>query len=413
MLWQEALPDEGAARHAGARALRAQRRSSALTSPDAVMRAVAVVDTSRAAGEQHCSDDDDDSQEVVEGRRLWDASIVYPSGVSRWEDARNCAAALAYDCPCGQRCLSKVGDVIQLYNFRRSFRAEVSRKGSGGIRDVLRKSLEKHFDRALGVFTNSFVVGDCGGVCERAYAVACSVSEPTFVRARADVTQQRGWHEDRALVRNERESKERKQLEAWVRLQREHLEGDKCGTKERWFTERETEKTLWKKYVAACDAACQCTVGSSRLLHKIWKEHKEYKEVPPTGHAICDTCGMLASERASLEGLVDAASAKQREKIAAKEVAHQAFHRQERRHYETAVERARLMPHDVTTITIDSPTMHQFDLPSQARSRRDTVKKLDGQHRWQSKLEGVLDAGSAPHTLPPLGPGPANDCTTT
>lgn len=97
--------------------------------------------------------------------------------------------------------------------------------------------------------------------------------------------------------------------------------------------------------------------------------HTEYKECPPTGHAICNICGLLASERAALEGLVDSASIELRKALAEKEAAHHAFHTEEYRRYELAVARATHVPEDLTTITIDAPTKkHQFDLPSQARS---------------------------------------------
>ena len=73
--------------------------------------------------------------------------------------------------------------------------------------------------------------------------------------------------------------------------------------------------------------------------------------------------------------------------------AHTKFNQVERENYTDAVSLAEHRPHEITCITIDAPTRHQFDLPSQARSQRDKAKKLDPQNRWQSKLEGVLDAG--------------------
>lgn len=331
------------------------------------------------------------------GRRYWDAKALFPAGVKNWQDARNCTAAMEYDCPCGEKCLARVGDVIQIYKHRQRFRTRTQQRGSGGNRDVLRSDLAAHYDPSLRTFTNSFVVGNNGRVCERAYAVACSVSEITFQRARADVTKDRAWHADRLGKRSKRESEDRRRLNGWVVLQRAAMEGDKIqGNK--WYCEKMSKQQLWNRYVASCDSAGQPCAGNARLLYKIWREHKEYKEVPPTGHAICDTCGMLASDRAALAGLVDEASTEARKKLDEQEAAHHAFHTQEYRYYEAAVTRATHVPEDVTTITIDAPTRHQFDLPSQARSKRDTVKKLDGTHRWQSKLEGVLDAGLFVHT---------------
>lgn len=325
-------------------------------------------------------------------RRLWDHHEVYPAGVKKWDNTQNCSAALQFDCPCGRRCLSRAGDLIAIYEHRRAFWKQVRMKDSGGVRDVLRRNLAAHYDSTLGTFTNTFVVGCNAYVCERAYAIACSVSEPTFVRARCDVTQCRGWHSERLIKRQRSETEDRRGLEGWVRMQRETMEGDKI-TGLKWYTEKTTEKQLWNKYLASCDRANQPSVGSSRLLHKIWKEHTEYKEKPPTGHAICSTCMSLASARAALEGLVDAESTVERRKIEEREAAHQAFHSRERRYYNDAVARATASPLDLTTITIDAPTTHQFNLPNQPRARRDTAKKVEGTERWKSKLEGVLDAG--------------------
>lgn len=344
---------------------------------------------------EDASTDDEDDQAVLQlggGRRLWNSSAVHPTGVKKWEDTRNCHAALEFECPCGRACLSRIGGPIELYKFRQQLRMKVQAKGSGGMRDVLRREMEGHYDLSRATFTCSFRIAEFGQVCERAFAVACAVSEVTFVRARADITKARGWHQHRANKRVKRDCEERRVLDGWVQLQRESMEGDKI-TGNKWYTMKTNEKQLWQRYLSSCDAAAQPAVGSSRLLHRIWKEHSEYKEVPPTGHAICNICGKLASERAALEGLVDRDSNEARKDLEAREAAHHAFHDEEYRRYERAVARATHVPEELTTITIDAPTMHQFDLPSQARKKRDTVKKLDGTNRWQSKLEGVLDAG--------------------
>lgn len=171
------------------------------------------------------------------------------------------------------------------------------------------------------------------------------------------------------------------------------MEGDKISG-QKWFTEKTTERQLWARYVTSCDRAKQPTAGNSRLLFTIWREHSEIKVKPPTGHAICTRCGEFASKRRQLQGLNgDARTCQLLRELDEKVSAHAAFHATERRYYDDAVARATHAPTDMTTITIDAPTRHQFDLPSQARARRDTVKRLDGSSRWQSKLEGVLDAG--------------------
>lgn len=403
MHWQRALD---ASTETGVRARRTGLRGAARDARGA--RGAQACQSCRTTCRAVCADDDDvhhaesdnewtaeDLDDLVSaaggGRRLWDASAVHPVGVKNWRDTCNTAAALTYECPCGQRCLQQVGGIMNLYDFRRELRVAMQSKGSGGMRAVICERLAAHFDVSSCSFTNSFRVGDCGTVCERAFAVACGISEATFVRARADITKGRCWKKERQ-VKRKRESDERRLLDGWVRLQTESMEGDKI-VGEKWYTEKTTEKQLWNRYLASCDLAKSPAVGNSRLLYTIWKEHTELKERKPTGHAICSTCGMISARRASLVGLVGAEFKDARASLDKMEAAHAAFHKAERKYYELAVARATHAPQDVTTITIDAPTMHQFDLPSQARSRRDTVKKLDGTCRWQSKLEGVLDAG--------------------
>lgn len=329
------------------------------------------------------------------GRRLWDASVVYPMGVRNWSDTKNCAAALVYECPCGMKCLSSAGSLIDIYEHRRKIRALAEQKGSGGLRDTVRRLLAEHYDGEACAFTPSFVVGKCARACDYAFAIGSALSEITFARARTDVVKNRGWHTQRLTIRHSIEGSDRRQLDGWVRLQKDTMEGDKISG-DKWFTEKTTEHQLWSRYVASCDRAKQPTVGNSRLLFKIWKEHAEYKVVPPTGHAICTRCGDFASRRLELQGTKgDARTRELLKELDEKEAAHKAFHSAERRYYDDAVARATHVPTDVTTITIDAPTRHQFDLPSQARVKRDTVKRLDGSSRWQSKLEGVLDAGES------------------
>lgn len=349
------------------------------------------------SSEDWATEDEDEREAYVSGRRLWDANALHPSGLKNWRDARNCEAALAYDCPCGKKCLSHIGGTIALYEHRRALHTAIAKRSSGGMRTILREKLREHFDASLGTFTDSFVVGEYGQVCDRAYAVASALSEATFVRARADVTKGRSVERNRPTKRKERDNTDRRILEGWVRMQREGMEGDK-KTGSTWYTEKTTERQLWRRYLSSCDCANQPSVGSSRLLFQIWKSHKEIKERAPTGHAICSTCGLLDVEHASLEGLNDPSSNQARQEIQAKQAAHKAFHLTERKYYEDAATRAFYVPTDVTTLTIDAPTVHQFDLPSQARARRDTVKKLDGTSRWKSKLEGVLDAGIVVHS---------------
>lgn len=132
------------------------------------------------------------------------------------------------------------------------------------------------------------------------------------------------------------------------------------------------------------------TSGSSRLLFDIWKSHDEIVVVKPTGHAICDTCSAIHAQRLSLIEGEDCVISAELDEQAEQ---HFTFHSLERQYYDNAVLAATHSPHLVTCFTIDAPTQHQFDLPSQPRWKRDVAKRLDGTNRWQSKVEAVLDAG--------------------
>lgn len=213
--------------------------------------------------DEECVEAHDDDEDMLgagckPGRRLWDARTLFPAGVKRWDNTANCQAALSYECPCGQRCLSKVGDVLRLYDHRRKLRAHSRSLNKGELRDRLRDKLEEHYDAVERKFSQSFVVAGVGGVCERAFAVAAGVSETTFVRARSDVTLKRPTHAGRLQKRVQRVSSGRAHLDAWVRAQRNSMEGDKTsGLK--WYTEKITERQLWMRYLKCCDKAQVCS----------------------------------------------------------------------------------------------------------------------------------------------------------
>jgi len=125
----------------------------------------------------------------TKGRRLWDSSIIYPNGVKNWCHLPNILAAFDYECPCDRRCLARIrarhgdaaGHVLCMH--RQSVRAKAKELGQGGLRDHMASAYTSHYNKVNKVFTQSFVVGDVGDVCERAFAVACGLSEVTYVRA--------------------------------------------------------------------------------------------------------------------------------------------------------------------------------------------------------------------------------------
>ena len=350
-----------------------------------------------------CYDSDDDEESEEEGReeaevgsrrgvRWWDANVVHPNGVKNWKDLPNLKAAVSYDCRCGKKCLSRAGGEMPVYEFRRDIRSKAQALGQGGLRDTVRDTLEPHYDRTQGAFRVTFRVGDCDGACIMACAVAMGISECTFTNARRDVTANRARHAGRSKVRRERRSVEEESLDAWIRLQKEGMEGDK-STGRRWYYGKLNERELWKRYAADRDRAQQPLVGSAQKLWKLWRSHREILERPPSGQDACNFCSTKLSQRDALKGLNDPVSLAVVAGIDAETAAHKKFNNIERENYTDAVALAEHRPHECTCFTIDAPTRHQFDLPSQARTQRDKAKKLDPQNRWQSKVEGVLDAG--------------------
>ena len=352
----------------------------------------------------NCSNDDEEDEEDEDGddreagaargrSRWWEDSVVHPNGVKNWKDLPNLAAAVSYDCRCGKKCLSRVGGEMELYEFRRSLRARAIALGQGGLRDATRDTLDAQYDRTQGSFRNTFRVGACDDACIMACAIGMGISEGTFRNARRDVTADRPRHAGRSKMRVSRRSAETESLDAWIRLQREGMEGDKL-TGRRWFYGKLSEKELWKRYCADRDRAKQPLVGNAKALWALWRSHREILERPPCGQDACNFCADNLSAQDKLLGLQQDADV--RAKIAtlqAEKLAHDQFNKVEREHYTDAVTVAEHRPREMTCITIDAPTRHQFDLPSQARAQRDKAKKLDPSNRWQSKIEGVLDAG--------------------
>ena len=149
----------------------------------------------RPSDEDESSDDEDGDDVLVHGkfpgRRLWDKAVT----AGRWDSVESCSRALEFECPCDTPCLRSVRDgVIGIYQHRQEFQRQAGKRGQGGLRDELAAKLKEHYDAASRTFTNSFVVGSKGTCCERAYAVACGVSEATYSRARTDVRKGRPTH---------------------------------------------------------------------------------------------------------------------------------------------------------------------------------------------------------------------------
>jgi len=199
----------------------------------------------------------------MKGHRLWNSSAMYPNGVANPYHLPNIMAAFTYDCPCSRKCLSRVqayhgheaGHVLCTH--RQGIRARAKELGRGGLRDHTASVYASHFNKVVGAFTRSFVVGGVGDVCERAFAIATGLSEVTYARARRDAIADRPKHAARIVHRQQRESTDRVELDAWVRRLRGTLEGNKNGAGGKWYMRKTTEGQLWKMYQSECDAARQ------------------------------------------------------------------------------------------------------------------------------------------------------------
>eukprot|EP00962_Isochrysis_galbana_P009976 scaffold2765_cov128-Isochrysis_galbana.AAC.4 len=248
----------------------------------------------------------------------------------------NLQAALAYGDCCSGRCLLRVASetapngITALCIHRQNFRATVARLGGrGGDRDATRDMLAAHYDRRTKRFLPTFVIAGVSGCCAVSAAIAASVSEATFGRARADVTKDRARHDGRAASRKDCVSMARRTLDSWVRDQRSGMEGDKIsGTK--WYTEKVTGTQLWARYVKDMNHAGQPTSGNQQLLYTVWKTHTEIHQVAPTGHDICDTCEFLRLKKAPLRGATDSRSQALLAELEAQSHLHRKFHLGER-----------------------------------------------------------------------------------
>jgi len=163
---------------------------------------------------------------------------VYPLDNRNPMAVPNLQAALAYGDCCSGRCLLRVASetapngITALCIHRQNFRATVARLGGrGGDRDATRDMLAAHYDRRTKRFLPTFVIAGVSGCCAVSAAIAASVSEATFGRARADVTKDRARHDGRAASRKDCVSMARRTLDSWVRAPKGY-----CRTNRRLHT---------------------------------------------------------------------------------------------------------------------------------------------------------------------------------
>jgi hypothetical protein len=95
------------------------------------------------------------------------------------------------------------------------------------------------------------------------------------------------------------------------------FQGDK-RVSGKYYTQKTSASALWSQYTTECSKARQVHYGSAQLLHTVFLEHTEIKQVGPTGHDVCDNCSALNLAKSKLAGLSDATSRAEHAKAVAR-----------------------------------------------------------------------------------------------
>lgn len=342
--------------------------------------------------------------------KLW-TKEQFPEGVvgPANYDMLNLIRAQEWQCPCGDRRNCIGADRLQLtelYEFRKNFQTHC---GTLGKRDTARAAMAHHYSSGNGTFSRSFVVGSLNDCCAASAGLACGLSIATWERARADLKKNAPRREDRRRASVEKESAERRHLEAYIRELRSTMEGSKGKQAAHFFTGKRPVKQRWEDYVIGRNNAQLPVIGSLPLFKKLWAAHNEIIQTKASGHDICDTCGALQVRRDALEGRTDAVADAERKALDRDAAIHDREHRGERDYGDDIWRQGEDHPARVTALNMDAPTQQAFDVPVQPRRIRDSVKRLEGQQKWSSKITGVMAAGYgtlAYVTRSGLGSGP-------
>ena len=344
--------------------------------------------------------------------KLW-TRAQFPEGVNgaaNW-DLKNLLVAQNWTCPCADRrnCIgSERLQVTELYAHRKEFQTKAA--GDVGKRDATRASMAQHYCSTNRTLSRSFVVGPLNDCCAASAGLASGVAFGTWARARTDLRQNAPLRPDRRRATADKESTERRHLEAYVRELRSSMEGSKGkATAGRFFTGKRPLPQRWDDYVKSRKTRGLPVIGTLRLFQKIWKEHDEIVDVKATGHEICDDCGRIKAARDQYEGRTDAVAVAERKRLDEQQAIHDKEHRGERQYGDDIWYKSETYPDRVTALNMDAPTQDEFDVPVQPRKFRDAVKALDKQPKWASKITGVMAAGHgmiAYVTRTGLGSGP-------
>ena len=132
------------------------------------------------------------------------------------------------------------------------------------------------------------------------------------------------------------------------------------------------------------------------------------------GHGKCTRCSEIETDKERYKGRSDPEGRRLYAQALADEETHRGEYRGERDYAEDWWEAAMRNPSAVTAFSMDAPTEKQFDIPTQSRKQRDTVKALENAKRWSSKITGLMISGIgilAYVTRDGLGSGGDLSCT--
>eukprot|EP00965_Chrysotila_dentata_P143428 4739073-Pleurochrysis_carterae.AAC.1 len=170
-------------------------------------------------------------------------------------------------------------------------------------------------------FARSFKVGpDLVDCCCASAGLAKGLAFGTFARARADVTKSRPWRAGRRVARERQESEERAYIEHYIKELREGMEGSKGREVGVWHTSKMSVRKRYEDYRATMIRAKLPAMGSLSLFEKVWRGHKEIRQLGAKNHAKCDLCGALEVELEAVCRKNDVESLDVREDIARRKV---------------------------------------------------------------------------------------------
>ena len=268
------------------------------------------------SGDYDSEDDAENEADAENGKgssskdagKLW-TKAQFPEGITGAAnyDIANLTAAQDWTCPCSDRrnCIG-VGrlDVVQLYQHRKDFQTTCA--SSGGKRDTARASMAGHYNSASRTMSRSFVVGPLNDCCAASAGLASGLSFHTFERARSDLRGGAPLRTARRKAAADKQSSERRHLEAYIRDLRSSMEGSKGkAAVGRWFTGRRPVPQRWEDYRKSRMEKQLPVIGSLALFKKLWAAHEEIVEQKATGHDICDECGANKAARDKYEGRTD------------------------------------------------------------------------------------------------------------